>query len=78
MKSKFDRIGNLKQSAFYSVVFLGALVYQPNWVLNNFWLNADFYDSLPFVFPYFLFLLIYSIFASGLTWIGVQLIKRYL
>jgi len=69
---------NLKQYFFYILVFLVGFLYQPNWVHNNFWLKAEFYDSLPFHFPYILFLLIYSILSVGATWSFIQGIKRYL
>jgi len=69
---------SFKQYSFYSVVFLFGFLYQPTWVSDNFWFKADFYDSLPFQFPYFLFLLIYSILSVGATWSAIQLVKRNL
>ncbi len=69
---------SFKQYSLYSIVFLFGFLYQPNWVIDNFWLKADFYDSLPFSFPYALFLLVYSILSVGATWSVIQFIKKNL
>ena len=72
--SKFTK----KEIAFYSLVFFSGLVYQPNWVYDNFWGKADFYDSLPFTVHYWQFGLVYSIVLVPVVWIFVRVIKRYL
>jgi len=69
---------SFKQYFFYTVVFLFGFLYQPTWVRDNFWFKADFYDSLPFQFPYFLFSIIYSILLVGVTWTLIQWVKRNL
>jgi hypothetical protein len=67
-----------KQMVFYALVFLFGLVYQPNWVVNNFWLKADFYDDIPFQVPYLVFLIIYSYLNLIFVWYVVKLVKKYL
>lgn len=67
-----------KEIGFYSLVFLSGLVYQPNWVYDNFWGKADFYDSLPFTVYYWQFGLVYSIILVPVVWIFIRAIKRYL
>ena len=67
-----------KMMVFYVVVFLFGLVYQPNWVINNFWLKADFYDDIPFQVPYLVFLIIYSWLSTIFVWYLVKFIKKYL
>ena len=67
-----------KQMAFYVFVFLFGLVYQPNWVLDNFWLKADFYEDIPFQVPYLVFLIIYSYLNTIFVWYLVKFIKKYL
>ncbi len=54
--------------------FLFALVFQPNWVLDNFWYKADFYDSIPFTVPFLAFLLI----QAALTTVWVELVIRFI
>ena len=67
-----------KQMVFYVIVFLFGLVYQPNWVINNLWLKADFYDDIPFKVPYLVFLIIYSYLNLIFVWYVVKFIKKYL
>jgi hypothetical protein len=67
-----------KQMVFYVLVFLFGLVYQPNWVINNFWLKADFYDDIPFRVPFLVFLIIYSYLNLIFVWYAVKLIKKHL
>lgn len=69
---------NKKQMMFYVLVFLVGLVYQPNWLLNNFWLKADFYDDIPFQVPYLVFLIIYSYMNLIFVWFVVKFVKKYL
>lgn len=59
------------------LVFLTAMLYQPNWAYENFWSKADFYDSIPFTVPYVVFLLIYSVITTGLAELGIRFIKKY-
>jgi hypothetical protein len=59
------------------VTFLFGLFYQPVWVYNNFWFRADFYDSIPFTVPYWVFLLIYAIFSTAFVELVIRLIKKY-
>jgi len=67
-----------KEIAFYSLVFLSGQVYQPNWVYDNFWGKADFYDSLPFTVYYWQYCIVYSLILVPVVWYVVRLVKRYL
>jgi hypothetical protein len=58
-------------------IFLIAFFYQPNWVYENFWSKADFYDSLPISVPYLAFLLVYAAIATGIAELGIRFIKKY-
>ena len=58
-------------------IFLVAMLYRPNWVSENFWSKANFYDSIPFAVPYLVFLLIYSVITTGLAELGIRFIKKY-
>ena len=68
----------VKQSIFYVVIFLTGFIYQPNWVYENLWSRAGFYDSLPFDFPYFGFLIIYSSLLTAFTILIVKIVKKFL
>ena len=60
-----------------SFTFLFCMLFQPNWVYENFWSKADFYDSIPFSVPYLVFLLFYSVITTGLAELGIRFIKKY-
>lgn len=68
----------VKKLIFYTFIFLSGFVYQPTWVYENFWYRADFYDSLPFDFPYFAFLFIYSILLTFFVANMVRFAKKLL
>jgi len=53
------------------------MLFQPNWVYENFWSKADFYDSIPFTVPYLVYLLIYSVITTSLAELGIRFIKKY-
>ena len=58
-------------------IFLCAFVYQPTWVYENFWSKADFYNSLPFTVPFFLFLTIYASISTAIAGLGISFIQKY-
>ena len=68
----------IKQSIFYSFIFFSGVVYQPIWVYENFWYRAEFYDSLPFAFPYSGFILVYAAVFTYSTSLFVNFAKRFL
>jgi hypothetical protein len=56
--------------------FFFSFVYQPNWVSDNFWYKADFWDALPFNFPYLGFILIYASLATVLFDQFIRFVKK--
>jgi hypothetical protein len=58
-------------------VFLGAFFFQPNWVYENFWSKADFYESIPFTVPYLVFLFVYASLTTALAELGIRFLKKY-
>jgi hypothetical protein len=54
-----------------------SFLHQPNWVSDNFWYKADFWDALPFNFPYVGFILIYAAIATALFDQFIRFIKKY-
>lgn len=60
-----------------ALTFLIAMAYQPNWVYENFWSKANFYDSIPFTVPYLTFLIIHSAITTGLAELGIRFIKKF-
>ena len=50
---------------------------QPNWVTDNFWYKAEFWDALPFNFPYLGFILIYAAITTVLFDQFIRFVKKY-
>ena len=67
-----------RQVVFYLFVLLFGFGYQPNWVYENFWSKADFWEVLPFVPSFYMFLSIYAISSTLLVYFLVQLTKKHL
>jgi hypothetical protein len=59
------------------ICFIVTFFDQPNWVTDNFWLKADFWDAIPFTFPYLGFILIYAALATGLFELSIRFIKKF-
>jgi len=60
-----------------ALTFLISMLIQPNWVYENFWSKADFYDSLPFTVPFLVFLTIYASISTAIAELGIRFVKRY-
>ncbi len=65
------------RTALLGFMFLCAFFYQPNWVYENFWSKADFYDSLPFTLPFLVFLTVYASISTAIAELGIRFVKRY-
>lgn len=68
---------NKTRITLLALTFLTAMLYQPNWVYENFWSKAEFYDSIPFTVPYLAFLVIYSAITTVLAELGIRFVKKY-
>ena len=68
---------NVVRLSLLASVFSGSMLIQPNWVYENFWSKADFYDSIPFEVPFVIFLSIYSAIATALAELVIRFVKKY-
>lgn len=57
--------------------FLISVFVQPTWVTDNFWYKAEFWDALPFSFPFMGFILIYAAIATALFDQFIRFVKKY-
>ena len=67
---------SLNLRAFLIFAFIGGFVFQPAWVTENFWSKAEFYESLPFEFPYILFLVIFSGLQTIFAYLLIKAVKK--
>lgn len=68
---------NKTRITLLALTFSTSMLYQPNWVYENFWSKADFYDSIPFTVPYLAFLIIYSVIITSFAELAIRFIKKY-
>ena len=68
----------VKQGIFYGFVFISGFIYQPLWVLTNFWSDADFYSSIPFRVSFLAFNTVYSIILVVFYWLVIKFVKKHL
>ncbi len=72
-------MGNLSKVriGLLSLCFFVSVFVQPNWVTDNFWYKAEFWDALPFNFPYMGFILIYAAIVTSLFDQFIRFVKKY-
>lgn len=61
-------IGTWKQRVFYGSMFLLGYLYQPNFIYENFWSRADFYKSIPFTVPFWLYSIVCGVVFAFIVW----------
>ena len=59
------------------LAFFSSMLYQPNWVDENFWNKAGFYSSVPFTVPFLAFLIVYAAITTALVELGIRFVKKY-
>ena len=60
-----------------ALCFLVSVFVQPNWVTDNFWYKAEFWDALPFNFPFMGFILIYASLCTAIFDQFIRFVKKY-
>jgi hypothetical protein len=63
--------------ALLATTFLFAFNFQPGWVIDNFYVKADFYRNLPFEVPFFIFQLIFAVVTTSLLESGIRFVKKF-
>ena len=67
----------MQHLALLALCFLISVFVQPNWVTDNFWFKAEFWNALPINSPYMGFILIYAAIATALFDQFIRLVKKY-
>ena len=55
----------------------GLFLPEPNFIYENFWSKAEFWDVLPFTPSYWLYRLLYAVFLTGFVELIIRFIKKY-
>ena len=70
--------GTWKQRVFYGLMFFIGYIRQPNFVYENFWSRADFYESLPFAVPFWFYSIVCGVVFAFIVWGFIRFAKKYL
>ena len=68
---------NTTHKATLLAAFTISFFVQPSWAYNNFWAKADFYDSIPFLVPYFVYATVAAVLATATCEIAIRFVKKY-
>jgi len=69
---------NTTHKATLLAAFTISFFVQPSWAYNNFWAKADFYDSMPFAVPYFVYATVAALLTTATCEIAIRFVKKYL
>jgi hypothetical protein len=72
------KTGTWKQRVFYGFIFLIGYIRQPNFVYENFWSRADFYESLPFAVPFWFYSIVCGVVFAFIVWCLIRFAKKHL
>lgn len=50
---------------------------EPNFIYENFWSKANFWDALPFTPSIYLYKFLYAVISTGSIELGIRFIKKY-
>ena len=70
--------GTWKQRVFYGFMFLIGYIRQPNFVYENFWSRAEFYESLPFAVPFWFYSIVCGAVFAVIVWGLIRFAKKHL
>ena len=69
---------NKIRMSLLSFVFLVAFFLpEPNFIYENFWIKADFWDVLPFTPSIYLYRFLYAVISTGIVELTIRFIKKY-
>ena len=69
---------NKVRISILAIFFLaGFTLPEPNFIYENFWSKAQFWDVSPFTPSYYLYRFLYAVFLTGLVELIIRFVKKY-
>lgn len=69
---------NKVRISILALFFLGGyFLPEPNFIYENFWSKAEFWDVLPFTPSYRLYRFLYAVFLTGIVELTIRFVKKY-
>ena len=71
------KVNRIRISILAFTFLIGFLLPEPNFIYENFWSKAEFWDVLPFTPSYWLYRFLYAVFLAGLVELIIRFVKKY-
>ena len=71
------RMNKVRISVLVLFFLGGYFLPEPNFIYENFWSKAEFWDALPFTPSYWLYRFLYAVFLTGFVELIIRFIKKY-
>ena len=72
------KVNRIRISILAFTFLIGFLLPEPNFIYENFWSKAKFWDVLPFTPSYLLYRFLYASFLTGLVELAIRFVKKFL
>ncbi len=72
------RMNKVRISILVFIFFVGYFAPEPNFIYENFWSKAEFWDVLPYTPSYLLYRFLYAVFLTGFIELIIRFVKKYL
>ncbi len=70
-------MNKVRISILVFIFLVGFLLPEPNFIYENFWSKADFWDVLPFTPSYLLYRFLYAAFLTALVELIIRFVKKF-
>jgi hypothetical protein len=71
------RMNKVRISILVFIFFVGYFAPEPNFIYENFWSKAEFWDVLPYTPSYLLYRFLYAVFLTGFIELIIRFVKKY-
>ena len=71
------RMNKVRISILIFFFLIGFFLPEPNFIFQNFWSRAEFWEALPFTPSYYLYRFLYAVFLMGFVELGIRFMKKY-
>ena len=71
------RMNKVRISMLVVFFLAGFFLPEPNFIYENFWSKAEFWDVLPFTPSIYLYRFLYAVISTGIVELTIRFIKKY-
>ena len=71
------KMSKVRISILVLFFLVGFFLPEPNFIYENFWSRAEFWEALPFTPSYYLYRFLYAASLTGLVELMIRFVKKY-